>query len=77
MHRAAENVHLKIVETLLSKGATVYSRDDVSTYNNVMSLGYRTYRILQIVHSGRLSRLQHLIEIHGKLSQYIMQYIID
>ena len=40
LHRATENGHLKIVEILLSKGATVDSRDKVSTYNNVMSLGY-------------------------------------
>ena len=66
MLRAAINGHLKIVEILLSNGATVDSRDDVSTYNNVMSLGYRTYRIMQIVHGGQLSRLQRLIEFHGK-----------
>ena len=35
LHRAAENGHLKVVEILLSKGATVDSRDDVSTYNIV------------------------------------------
>ena len=39
----AENGHLKIVEILFSEGAKLDSRDNVSTYNNVMSLGYRTY----------------------------------
>ena len=40
MHKAAENGHLKVVEILLSKGAELNSWDKVSTYNNVMSLGY-------------------------------------
>lgn len=40
LHKAAENYHLKIVENLLSKGAKVDSRDQVSTCNNMMSLGY-------------------------------------
>ena len=43
LHRAADNGHLKIVEILLSEGAEVDSRDIVSTCNNVMSLGYKTY----------------------------------
>ena len=34
---------LKIVEILFSEGAKLDSRDNVSTYNNVMTLGYRTY----------------------------------
>ena len=41
LHKAAENGHLKIVEILLSKGAELDSRDKVSIYNNVMSLGFR------------------------------------
>ena len=48
MHRAANNGHLKIVEILLSKGAELDSRDNVSTYNNVMSLGHRTQAIKQL-----------------------------
>ena len=36
LHRAAEGGHLHIVEYLLSKGAKGDSRDNVSTYNNVM-----------------------------------------
>ena len=43
LYRAVENGHLKIVEILLSKGATVDSGDKVSTYNNVMLLGYKMY----------------------------------
>ena len=43
LHYAAENDHLKIAEILLSKGATVNSMDEVSTYNNVMSLDCSTY----------------------------------
>ena len=34
LHNAAENGHLKIVEMLLSKGAKLDSRDNVSTCNN-------------------------------------------
>ena len=40
MHRAVGSGNLKIVELLLSKGAEVDSRDRVSAYNNLMSLGY-------------------------------------
>ena len=36
MYKASEGGHLQVVELLLSKGAKVDSRDDVSTYNNVM-----------------------------------------
>ena len=36
LHRAAGGGHLQIVEYLLSKAAKWDSRDDVSTYNNVM-----------------------------------------
>ena len=36
LHRAAGGGHLQVVEYLLSKGAKVDSRDNVSTYNNVM-----------------------------------------
>ena len=36
MYNASESGHLQLVELLLSKGAEVDSRDDVSTYNNVM-----------------------------------------
>ena len=43
LHTAAENGHLKMVENWFSEGAKLDSRDNVSTYNNVMSLDYRTY----------------------------------
>ena len=36
MYKASEGGHLQIVELLLLKGAEVDSRDNVSTYNNVM-----------------------------------------
>ena len=36
MYKASEGGHLQVVESLLSKGADVDSRDEVSTYNNVM-----------------------------------------
>ena len=36
LHRAAGGGHLQMVEYLLSKGAKGDSRNDVSTYNNVM-----------------------------------------
>ena len=36
MYKASEGGHLQVVELLLSKGAEVDSRDEVSTYNNVM-----------------------------------------
>ena len=39
LHCAAEKGHLKIAETLLSKGAEIDRRDQVSTCNNMMSLG--------------------------------------
>ena len=41
MHKAAENSHLKMVEILLSKGAKLDIMDKLSTYNNVISLGYK------------------------------------
>ena len=36
MYKALEGGHLQVVELLLSKGVKVDSRDEVSTYNNVM-----------------------------------------
>ena len=39
LHRAAECGHLKVVEILLSKQAKLDSRDQVSAYNNLLSLG--------------------------------------
>ena len=36
LHRAAKGGYLQVVEYLLSKGVEVDSRDNVSTYNNVM-----------------------------------------
>ena len=36
LYKASEGGHLQVVELLLSKGAEVDSRDDVSTYNDVM-----------------------------------------
>ena len=37
------------------------------------------YCIMQVVHGGKLSRLQHLVEIRGKTFAVLlfMQYIID
>ena len=37
-----------------------------------------TYRIMQIIRGGRLSRLQRLIEIHGKTFAVVsfMQYLL-
>ena len=34
LYKASKGGHLQIVELLLSKGAEVDSRDEVSTYNN-------------------------------------------
>ena len=45
MYKASENGHIQIVELLLSKGAEVDSKDEVSTYNNVM------YCVIVIVQS--------------------------
>ena len=36
VYKASECGHLQVVELFLSKGAEVDSRDEVSTYNNVM-----------------------------------------
>ena len=36
MYKAASTGHLQIVKLLLLEGVEVDSRDDVSTYNNVM-----------------------------------------
>ena len=36
LYKASEGGHLQVVELLLSKDAEVDSRDEVSTYNNVM-----------------------------------------
>ena len=48
MYKASEGGHLQVVELLLSKGAEVDSRDEVSTYNNVM---YCVIVIMQSVYS--------------------------
>ena len=45
MYKASEGGHLQVVELLLSKGAEVDSREEVSTYNNVM------YRVIVIIQS--------------------------
>ena len=45
MYKASEGGHLHVVELLLSKGAEVDSRDNVSTYNNVM------YYVIVIIQS--------------------------
>ena len=36
MYNASEGGHVLVVALLLSKGAEVDSRDEVSTYNNIM-----------------------------------------
>ena len=36
LFKASEGGHLQVVELLLSKGAKVDGRNEVSTYNNVM-----------------------------------------
>ena len=47
MYKAASTGHLQVVKLLLLKGVKVDSRDEVSTFNNVM------YYVIVIIQSVR------------------------
>ena len=74
MHQAASTGHLQVVNLLLLKGVEVDSRDEVSTYNNVM---YCVIVIEQSVcsivpYTIKHSTFQLINNIHyvGTLSQF-------